>query len=302
MYQYDYKQRNSSSKSKFPLIRIVLFGGLCFLVFKLFFAPAGESPEGEVKEKEAKEEKLEHASQNVKDSLHFRRFTLESGRVQVSLMVDPSGVLPPEADSLDATAQYILNSERILGKAGQYPFRLDFFYPKTDSNAVEPMAFRIQKRGRTVMYRALELPNGYIRWVNSLRCQWNVPCPGSPLEGASIPLPDTFDFQGKEQLLNGDLFLGLGESPVKSILDGKILSVSDTGAPTVQVYHGRNISAVYQGDLQLNSKLSPGMNIQKGFPLARLIPKDSSALYIQVYENGKFKRFDQFRQDKLFPE
>lgn len=133
-------------------------------------------------------------------------------------------------------------------------------------------------------------------WVDaSSLCLFPGFCPKDPLEGGALPIPDDFDFQGRESLLMKDQFMGIGESPIYPILPGIILDISkDSLGSQMMMNHGDNLISRISGDFTAFSDLKKGSLIKANQAIARLAPKDSATFYLEVIRNGQFIRWNSF--------
>jgi len=133
-------------------------------------------------------------------------------------------------------------------------------------------------------------------WVeHQSLCRFPGFCPENPLEGGALPIPEDFDFQGRELLLMKDQFMGIGESPVYAILPGVILQISkDSLGYSILMDHGDNLISKISGEFSPLSDLKKGSVIEASQSIARLAPKDSATFYLEVIRNGQFIRWNTF--------
>ena len=136
-------------------------------------------------------------------------------------------------------------------------------------------------------------------WLDAYTgCAYPGPCPHDPLEGGAVPIPDDFDFAGREYLLTRDLFRGIGESPVFPVLSGRVTSISkDSSGFSVELYHGDNLYSRSSGLSGLYAYTQPGARLAPDMPVGRLSAQDTASFYLEILRNGKFLRWQDFWQE-----
>lgn len=126
-------------------------------------------------------------------------------------------------------------------------------------------------------------------------CRFPGVCPHMPMEWSAVHIAEGFDFEGLESLIAADIFRGLGEAPVHAVLPGKILNVGkDSLGYFVEIDHGNNIQSKTSGLGMRNESLAVGDSVMTDVPIGNLPPKDSSAFYLSIRENGRFVRWKDF--------
>lgn len=126
-------------------------------------------------------------------------------------------------------------------------------------------------------------------------CRFPGLCPHMPLEWSAVRIAEGFDFEGQESLIAADVFRGLGEAPVHAVLPGKVLNLGkDSLGYFVEIEHGNNILSKTSGLGSRNEDLAVGDSVRTDVPIGKLLPKDSSAFYLSIRENGRFVRWKDF--------
>ncbi|MCF0225464.1 MAG: M23 family metallopeptidase [Fibrobacter sp.] len=133
-------------------------------------------------------------------------------------------------------------------------------------------------------------------WVSKKTgCLYPGPCPQEPMDLSALAITDGFDFDGQEELLSADVFSGVGEAPIRSILPGIVLaSGRDSTGFFVELDHGNNVTSKTSGMGSLIDSLSVGDTVVTSDAIGRLLPKDSSSFYLSVRRNGLFVRWKDF--------
>jgi len=130
-------------------------------------------------------------------------------------------------------------------------------------------------------------------WVDAqTECRFPGLCPVRPLDWSSISISDDFDFEGQDNLLSTDIFLGLGEAPVHPVLPGIVVDAGkDSLGHYVEIDHGNNVVSRMSG---MASSANVGDTVNSESMVGRLPPKDSAAFFLTVRRNGLFVRWNDF--------
>ena len=108
----------------------------------------------------------------------------------------------------------------------------------------------------TTQYRFYRLDVATKDWVNEEGCRWYSPCWHIPVEGWIVEKADSIS-KNQHRLAP--------ESVVRAIAAGRVQSIQAQGQQhKVCIEHTLNIQACYIGVERLNSKLKPGVQLQKG--------------------------------------
>lgn len=242
----------------------------------------------------------------------YKVFHLENGQKQISIILDLANDNLDNLDQLDDEAKYIANVSLLINSHQSEKIVLDFIYTVVDSSFNRLDSFRevIGERAKFYYKRITAIsPNIVLRnskskrqrkvWIDNEGCIWNNPCPNSPLAGAAIALDSTFNYKGREKLLYSDAFTGLGESPVKMILDGEVIDfgLDSASGSFVKFYNRHNIYTSYSGLGILIESIDIGDSFKKGDIIGRLSSKDSSSFYLQTLRNGRLIRYNDFYKE-----
>ncbi len=144
----------------------------------------------------------------------------------------------------------------------------------------------------------LMLADSSYAWVRSDGCRFPGACPHDPLQGAALPIAADFDFEGRENLLVKDLFMGIGEAPIYPILSAEVVSVSrDSSGYGILLNHGGNIFSRVSELFRIAPGIRQGTKVSASEPLGYLAPSDSAVFFLEILRNGRFVRWDDFRRD-----
>lgn len=166
------------------------------------------------------------------------------------------------------------------------------------ANFGEPRILGVQQDSSVLAFFRLRLSDSSYAWVNAEGCRAAAFCPHNPLQGGALSIHPDFDFDGREILLQKDLFMGIGEAPVFPILSGNVLSVSkDSSGFNLTLDHGGNLASRISGLFEVASGVQPGKWISTEEPLGRLSPNDSAYFFLEVLRGGRFVRWKSFYED-----
>ncbi len=283
--EYEIPQNNHNKKRQgFPLIRILFLLAVIFglaydhhyqKIYDFFFS----------QEKENKSLKVEPISWDKEcTSLHGKPFLIRDSVGQCSWRINRSDSLFFNHDLWRFLAEKDSKNPVLIHWVAPVNHFMSPWFISLKIDSLERNFFRVPSKDSTFI------------WVedHSL-CRFPGFCPEDPLEGGALPIPDDFDFQGRELLLMKDQFMGIGESPVYAILPGVILKISkDTSGNSIVIDHGDNLISKISGDFSLLSDLKEGSVIEEKQFIARLAPKDSATFYLEVIRNGQFIRWSTF--------
>jgi hypothetical protein len=290
-----YTGRKQSNPKRVPIGRVLLILGVLYWAYHHYLGGSTAASSSSAPSKPPAEALLPKPV--APKSQVYKNFLLKDSSRQVSLYVT-NALIPDTVQSLDSIAQTIIYAEALQQSIAETTIRLDFFYKK---NTPIPYKFRRMIDSISIVYTReyytalvpiLDRIDTLYYWKSSDGCIWGKQCLQSPLQGAAISVDSTFDFSGRESLLYYDLFIGLGESPVRAILPGKIVQLQrDSTNQMVRVYHGRLLFAKYSGLVQVPDSLQEGAWVAQGQVLGRLQARDSAGFYLQILQNGRFKRY-----------
>lgn len=284
--EYHCKKKYRPRRHKFPLFRLALLFVGIFLVFKLGFAVQFVEmlPLPGVT-RETPKDNWESRCQKYGGT----PFDLKGGLAQCSWIISDSMPILP-----NAFLRYVA-SMASLGNA-----KLHWVAPVDDfSKAV------LVQREDSLVYTYFQIVHGDSSrvWIDARTgCGFPGPCPSLPLAWSNIPISEDFDFEGQDQLLSTDIFLGVGEAPIHPILPGTILSSGrDSLGNFVEIDHGSNvISRMYgmaspsKSTPEQNANFVPGEYVDLNTTVGRLPPKDSAAFFLTIRRNGLFVRWNDF--------
>jgi len=152
----------------------------------------------------------------------------------------------------------------------------------------------------TIVRMALDSGGTNYRYFDSqTQCVWLEDCPVDPLQGGAVPIGADFDFAGRKHLLTHDLFLGIGEAPVVSVLSGRVRKITlDSGKSlSIEVAHGNNQLSRMSGLASLAEGIHVGSVVEQGQALGRLSARDTAQVIFQFVRNGNFVRWDDFQRE-----
>ncbi|MDR1759591.1 MAG: M23 family metallopeptidase [Fibrobacter sp.] len=281
----EYRPKQEKPKIKIPVIRILLVLAGIFLVYravsnsgiltaaKNYLKPLPAEKPAENKTWE------EHCL-----SLSGTPFQLREGVMQCSWAITPG-------DSLKAYPSILLYTLSV--KDSLLPFKIHWVGDGNDFN--NAWFFGIEKENEREWFFHVPLPDSSLIWVTEkAECFYPGFCPQNPLEGGVLSIAEDFDFEGRENLITKDLFMGIGETPVFPVLSGRVLSTGkDSLGYRIEIDHGDNLMSRYSGLFSMDS-VQPGDILTRENAFARLAPKDSSCFYLEILRNGKFVRWKDF--------
>lgn len=276
----------------FPLGRIFLVGLLLWqaYVHRSLWWPSSSSP------KEV-DPVLHRAEEMVKD--HGKAFHLPAGQLQESWIIKN-----PQASR--KLAQYYRQPEvqeliSLVLDSAHFPGKLDVIFPLGNFQ-IAPLLLQWQDSLRTalIVHLKVDPQSTTLKYFDArTRCVWGEPCPVEPLAGGALPIDKTFDFAGREDLIDQDLFQGIGEAPVHAVLGGwvqKIDTIKASQLLAVEVLHPGNLISRYSGLAKLDSMLCVGMPVDQGFALGRLSARDTTSLHFRFRRDGIFVRWNDLLQ------
>ncbi len=281
----EYRPKQEKPKIKIPVIRIILALAGIFLIYraastsgildpvKAFFKPHPAEKQAENKTWE------DHCL-----SLSGKPFQLREGVMQCSWVIS-------SGDSLKAYPSILLYT--LSAKDSLLPFKIHWV---GDGNYFhDAWFFGIERENEREWFFRVPQPDSSWIWVTEkAECFYPGFCPQNPLEGGVLSIAEDFDFEGRENLITKDLFMGIGETPVFPVLPGRVLSAGkDSAGYRIEIDHGDNLTSRYSGLFFMDS-LKPGDFLTRENAFARLAPKDSSSFYLEILRNGKFVRWKDF--------
>lgn len=211
-------------------------------------------------------------------------FTLKAGMGQCSWR------LRGKSDTL---LNFPLLRYYVENESSHFPKNVHWLAPISDFR--NPVLLGVQSGTQLHWISRMRGADSSFVWVNARGCRFPGVCPGNPLAGGALPIPDDFDFEGRESLLMKDLFLGLQNSPVISVLPGRVISVSkNSNGYVVELDHGGNLLTRSSGLASVAQGIVPGASVKGFSTLGRLAAVDSASLYFEVIRNGKFVRWKDF--------
>ncbi len=231
---------------------------------------------------------------------HFggKSFVLVGGQLQESWWMQDEKALQSilqlyETPQLQEVLSLFLNQVDLPG-------RLDLIFPNSQENQLPIL---MQWHGKLVSQLVIRLQldpqSSLMRYFDaSTQCVWGEPCFQAPLAGAALPIGKEFDFGGREFLLDHDLFLGIGEAPVQSVMEGRIHSIdTGDGLATIVMDHPGNFISRYSGIASLEKNVQVGAQIHRGDALGRLSARDTAELKFQLLRDGIFVRWQEWEKE-----
>lgn len=187
---------------------------------------------------------------------------------------------------------------RYLASVPGTSYPLKIYWIADTSDFWNPGMVGVKRDSLLSWYYHFRMEDSSFAWVTADGCRYPGACPRNPLSGGALPIPDDFDFHGRENLLLKDLFMGIGEAPVFPILPARILSVSeDSLGYKLFLDHGGNLFSRISGLPYLKPNVVVGAQIESSEPIGSLSPKDESFFFLEVLRNGRFVRWDEFYRE-----
>ncbi len=287
--EYKSFKKKRTGRRRFPVIRIILLVGCASFLYA----------RGYVDMLVQKIEQLSSSRQSPSSvssgdkSLRWDRwcavhggtaFTLKNGMGQCSWRLHGKS---------DTLLNYPLLRYYAENESSHFPKDVHWLAPVSDFR--NPVFLGVQNGTQVRWIYRMRGADSSLVWVNARGCRFPGVCPGDPLPGGALPIPDDFDFEGRESLLMKDQFLGLQNSQVYSVLPGRVVSVGkDAAGYVVELDHGGNLLTRSSGHAGIAQGIVPGASVKGFSPLGRLAAADSASLYFEVIRNGKFVRWNDF--------
>jgi len=284
--EYHCKKKYRPRRRKFPLFRLLLLLAGMSLLFKLGFADrlVDMLPLPGV----TKETPIENWETRCK-KYGGTPFALKNDLAQCSWIVsDFIPILP------NAFLRYVASLSNSQNS------KLHWVAPVNDfSKAV------LVQREDSLVYTYFQIVRSDSSrvWIDAKTgCGFPGECPTLPLTWSNIPISEDFDFEGQDQLLSTDIFLGVGEAPIHPILPGTVLeSGRDSLGNFVEIDHGGNVISRMYGMASPSKSapeqrvdFMPGEYVDLNTTVGRLPPKDSAAFFLTIRRNGLFVRWNDF--------
>ncbi|MCF0221216.1 MAG: M23 family metallopeptidase [Fibrobacter sp.] len=279
--EYKVRRKKNNTTHKFPLIRLLLVSAAAFLVYwtglvhavvNALPLPGNDDP--------VVVDNWENRCHNYGGT----PFALENGLVQCSWLLTDSTQVQNLPDSF---LRYIASLRKSKASKLHWVASAEDF-----SNA----RFILHEDEKPYVYlRIMGRDSSYVWISKDTGCRFPGICPLLPMESSALPISDGFDFEGQESLLAMDVFSGIGEAPIQSVLPGIVLATGkDSLGYFVEIDHGFNVTSRTSGIGFMKEQLAAGDSIKAGSDIGRLSPQDSSAFYLTVRQNGLFVRWSDF--------
>lgn len=279
--EYKGKRKKFSTRHKFPLIRLLLVAAAAFLVYWSglirTIVDALPLPGNE-------EVVVEDNWESRCQSFGGTPFSLENNLAQCSWILNDSSLVQNLPNSF---LRYVASLRQ------SNVSKLHWVASAEDFSTAR---FVLHEDGNPYVYLHIMGKDSNYVWISkNTECRFPGICPLLPMESSALPITDGFDFKDQESLLAMDVFSGIGEAPIQSVLPGIVISTGkDSLGYFVEIDHGFNVTSKTSGIGFPKDNLSVGDSVKAGVAIGRLSPQDSSAFYLTVRQNGLFVRWSDF--------